>query len=132
MPIIDADTHILECDDTFAYLQDNERQFAPINGEIPARTGRRAGVLARQPPVDGPRRQGRRRHLESDGRAPGRPCIQHTVEDNLLIGSDFIHNDHATELNFMGALQARVAQGDLSEVALRKVTYDNPRAFYGL
>ena len=58
--------------------------------------------------------------------------IEHTGEDNLLIGSDFIHNDHATELNFMGALQERVAQGDLSQVALRKITYDNPRAFYSL
>jgi predicted TIM-barrel fold metal-dependent hydrolase len=58
--------------------------------------------------------------------------IKHTGEDNLLIGSDFVHKDHSTELDFVGALNARVAQGDLSAVAVRKMTYDNPRAFYAL
>jgi hypothetical protein len=39
MPIIDADTHVLECDDTFAYLQQSEQQFTPIRGEIPGKNG---------------------------------------------------------------------------------------------
>jgi hypothetical protein len=32
--------------------------------------------------------------------------IEHTSEDNLLMGSDFVHDDRATELDFVGALQA--------------------------
>jgi hypothetical protein len=39
MPVIDADTHVTEGDDTFSYLREDEKQFAPIKGEIPARDG---------------------------------------------------------------------------------------------
>jgi hypothetical protein len=56
--------------------------------------------------------------------------IEHTGEDNLLMGSDFVHHDHATELDFVGALQARVDRGEISADFVRKLTYDNPRAFY--
>jgi predicted TIM-barrel fold metal-dependent hydrolase len=58
--------------------------------------------------------------------------IRHTGEENLLIGSDFVHHDHAEELDFMGALQERVRRGELSAEAVRKMTYDNPRRFYAL
>jgi predicted TIM-barrel fold metal-dependent hydrolase len=58
--------------------------------------------------------------------------IKHTGDDNLLLGSDFVHQDHATELDFMSALQQRVALGDITETTVRKITYDNPRTFYGL
>ncbi|MBV9323837.1 MAG: amidohydrolase [Chloroflexi bacterium] len=58
--------------------------------------------------------------------------IEQTGEDNLLMGSDFVHHDHATELDFVGALQQRVDRGELSATFVRKLTYDNPRTFYGL
>jgi predicted TIM-barrel fold metal-dependent hydrolase len=58
--------------------------------------------------------------------------IKYTGEDTLLLGSDFVHHDHATELDFMGALQERVNRGEISQTFVRKLTYDNPRAFYGL
>ena len=39
----------------------------------------------------------------------------------------------AAERRRVAAVDDRaLGQGDLSEVALRKITYDNPRAFYGL
>jgi hypothetical protein len=50
-------------------------------------------------------------------------------EDSLPMGSDFAHHDHATELDFVGALQARVDSGELSASFVRKLTYDNPRTF---
>jgi predicted TIM-barrel fold metal-dependent hydrolase len=55
--------------------------------------------------------------------------IEHTGEDSLLIGSDFVHHDHATELDYISALKAR---GDLTPTQVRKITEDNPRAFYAL
>jgi predicted TIM-barrel fold metal-dependent hydrolase len=58
--------------------------------------------------------------------------IEETGEDNLLMGSDFVHQDHATELDFMAALQARVQRGEISEEFVRKLTYDNPKRFYAL
>jgi Amidohydrolase len=58
--------------------------------------------------------------------------IKYTGEDTLLLGSDFVHHDHATELDFMGALRERVNRGEITDTFVRKLTYDNPRAFYGL
>jgi uncharacterized protein len=53
-------------------------------------------------------------------------------EDNLLVGSDYTHNDQAMELDFVNHLQRRADQGEIPQTAVRKITYDNPRAFYGL
>jgi predicted TIM-barrel fold metal-dependent hydrolase len=58
--------------------------------------------------------------------------IKHTGDDNLLMGSDFVHHDHAEELDFIGAMNERVNRGELSASTVRKITYDNPRAFYAL
>ena len=58
--------------------------------------------------------------------------LQHTGEDNLLVGSDFSHTDQAMELDFVGCLQRRADQGEIPQTAVRKLTYDNPKAFYGL
>jgi predicted TIM-barrel fold metal-dependent hydrolase len=35
MPVIDADTHLTECDDTFGYVRDSEQHFVPTKGEMP-------------------------------------------------------------------------------------------------
>ncbi len=53
-------------------------------------------------------------------------------EDSLIIGSDFVHHDFAEELDFMGILQARVDRGEISQTAVRKMTYDNPKRLYAL
>jgi predicted TIM-barrel fold metal-dependent hydrolase len=58
--------------------------------------------------------------------------IKHTGDDNLLMGSDFVHHDQAEELDFMGALQARVKTGELSATTMRKMTHDNAKTFYAL
>jgi uncharacterized protein len=50
-------------------------------------------------------------------------------EDNLVIGTDYGHNDQSTEIE---ALRNLRASGDLDERAYRKITDDNPRALYGL
>lgn len=53
-------------------------------------------------------------------------------EDNLLVGSDYTHQDAAQELELIKALQERVERGEISQTAVRKMTQVNPRAFYGL
>lgn len=61
------------------------------------------------------------------------PYILRTVgEDNIIVGSDFSHADSAKELHFKDQLMERVARGEITEEAVHKITYDNPRALYGL
>ena len=55
-----------------------------------------------------------------------------TGDDNILVGSDFSHADSAQELEFNRLLRQRAAKGEITEEAVRKITYQNPRAFYGL
>ena len=58
--------------------------------------------------------------------------LKFSGEDNLIVGSDFVHGDSSSELEFPRLLRERVARGDISEAFLRKAMDDNPRAFYGL
>jgi uncharacterized protein len=58
--------------------------------------------------------------------------VQHAGVDNLLTGSDYSHTDLSQELGFLPLLQQRVDSGDLPADAIRKITYDNPKTFYGL
>jgi uncharacterized protein len=50
-------------------------------------------------------------------------------EDNILIGSDYPHNDPSREDQFVNALNVRE---DLSPRLREKILYDNPRAFYAM
>ncbi|HLG72229.1 MAG TPA: amidohydrolase family protein [Chloroflexota bacterium] len=53
-------------------------------------------------------------------------------EDNLLVGSDFTHGDSAQELDFRKRLLERADRGEISHALVKKITEDNPKAFYGL
>ncbi|HEY8694123.1 MAG TPA: amidohydrolase family protein [Chloroflexota bacterium] len=53
-------------------------------------------------------------------------------EDNIMVGSDFTHADSAMEHTFAEALHARAAAGEITQTAVRKITQDNPKRFYGL
>jgi uncharacterized protein len=52
-----------------------------------------------------------------------------TGEDQLLIGSDYPHNDPSREDQFVNALNVRE---DISPALRQKLLYDNPRAFYAV
>ena len=58
--------------------------------------------------------------------------IRHAGEDNLLVGSDYTHNDSAQEMDFLGLLKQRADKGDISHSAVTKITQDNPKTFYGI
>jgi len=58
--------------------------------------------------------------------------MRYTGQDALLAGSDYSHADAAKELDFSAKLRERVALGRITETARRKITFDNPKALYGL
>ncbi len=58
--------------------------------------------------------------------------VQFTGDDNLMTGSDFTHADAATEPHFNDYLRERASHGEITETLVRKITQDNPIAFYGL
>ncbi len=58
--------------------------------------------------------------------------VQFTGEDHLLTGSDFTHADAATEPQFAPYLRERAKRGEVGDTLVRKITQDNPLAFYGL
>ena len=58
--------------------------------------------------------------------------LKYTGEDNLMTGSDYSHNDQAQEMDFVGVLKGRADRGEISHEAVRKMTQDNPRKFYGI
>jgi predicted TIM-barrel fold metal-dependent hydrolase len=58
--------------------------------------------------------------------------LSYVGEDNLIIGSDYTHRDPSMELEFRQLLQERAERGEIPQSAIRKILYDNPKAFYGL
>ena len=58
--------------------------------------------------------------------------LQYTGEDRLLAGSDYTHADASQEFDFVRILQERADRGEIPQSAVKRITYDNARAFYGL
>jgi predicted TIM-barrel fold metal-dependent hydrolase len=58
--------------------------------------------------------------------------LNYISEDNLLVGSDYTHQDTSHELGYLNILEARVERGELSESLVKKIVCDNAKAFYGL
>ena len=58
--------------------------------------------------------------------------LKHAGEDNLLIGSDYTHNDFSSQITFSTGLQQRADNGEIPQSVVRKIMYDNPRRLYGL
>ena len=58
--------------------------------------------------------------------------LRYISEDNLIVGSDYGHNDPSMELEFRTLLQQRADRGEIPKTAVEKILYDNPKAFYGL
>jgi predicted TIM-barrel fold metal-dependent hydrolase len=55
--------------------------------------------------------------------------VKHVGEDNLLIGTDYGHNDQSSEIE---ALRILREEGGLDQRVVNKILDDNPRALYGL
>jgi predicted TIM-barrel fold metal-dependent hydrolase len=58
--------------------------------------------------------------------------LDYISEDNLLVGSDYTHQDQSQEHGFVEKLQERVDRGEIPQSAVKKIVYDNPKTFYGL
>lgn len=58
------------------------------------------------------------------------PALAHCIgEDNLLIGSDYGHNDPFEQRNFLPTLRS---QNGIPSRVVEKMVRDNPCSFYGL
>jgi predicted TIM-barrel fold metal-dependent hydrolase len=55
--------------------------------------------------------------------------LKYAGEDNLVVGTDYGHNDTATEIE---ALRYLRTQGEVSPTALSKILGDNAEVLYGL
>ena len=55
--------------------------------------------------------------------------LQYTGPDNLVIGTDYGHNDTASELN---ALRHLKEKGEIDPAVIDKILWDNAKALYGL
>jgi len=55
--------------------------------------------------------------------------LRYSGEDNLVIGTDYGHNDQSTELE---ALKNLERSGAVEPRTYQKITYDNPKALYAL
>ena len=55
--------------------------------------------------------------------------LKYSGEDNLIIGSDYGHNDPSAEEKLVESLQKRE---DIPEPFAKKILCDNPRRLYGL
>lgn len=58
--------------------------------------------------------------------------LNYTTEDHLIVGSDYTHADASAEMDFPRLLQERADTGDISQAAVKKIAYDNGKAFYGV
>ncbi len=58
--------------------------------------------------------------------------LQYISEDNLLVGSDYTHNDPSREKEFISRLRDQAHRGAISETIVKKILWDNPKAFYAL
>jgi uncharacterized protein len=112
------------------YALDYMRRILVKNAERPGAASSVAGSSTYQVPPDVLARNNMYVACFVDEDLPH--IVKYTGEDTLLMGSDFVHHDHATELDFVGALNERVKRGEISEALVRKITQDNPRRFYGL
>jgi len=55
--------------------------------------------------------------------------IKYAGEDNLVIGTDYGHNDQSTEIE---ALKNLKSQGSITPRQYEKITYDNAKELFAL
>ena len=55
--------------------------------------------------------------------------LKYSGEDNIVIGSDYGHNDTSSEIE---ALRTLKNKGEVEPRIIDKILYDNAKAFYGL
>ena len=58
--------------------------------------------------------------------------LKFSGEDNLIMGSDYTHNDQSMDHDFARLLRNRADNGDIPKSVVSKILYDNPKTFYAL
>ncbi len=54
--------------------------------------------------------------------------LEHVGDDHIVLGTDYGHNDTASEIN---ALRKLKADGKIPGASIDKILGDNPQALYG-
>ena len=57
---------------------------------------------------------------------------QFGTEDNLMVGTDYTHNDQSAELLALSIIDQRASRGEISAEVAHKIVEDNPGRFYGI
>ena len=55
--------------------------------------------------------------------------LRYSGEENIIIGTDYGHNDQSTEVE---ALRNLKDKGEISPRQYEKITYDNPKQLFAL
>jgi hypothetical protein len=55
--------------------------------------------------------------------------FKYSGEENIVIGTDYGHNDQSTEIE---ALRNLKEKGEISPIQYEKITYHNPKALFAL
>ena len=55
--------------------------------------------------------------------------LRYAGEDNLMLGTDYGHNDQTSQIDAFTLFGQR---NDIGEAVVKKITETNPRALYGL
>ena len=55
--------------------------------------------------------------------------LKYSGEDNIIIGSDYGHNDTSSEIE---ALRTIKTKGEVEPRIIDKILYDNAKALYGI
>ena len=58
--------------------------------------------------------------------------LQFGTEDNLMVGTDYTHNDQSAELLALSIIDQRASRGEISAEVAHKIVEDNPGRFYGI
>ena len=58
--------------------------------------------------------------------------LKFSGEDNLIMGSDYTHNDQSMDHDFARLLPNRADNDDIPKSVVSKILYDNPKTFYAL
>jgi predicted TIM-barrel fold metal-dependent hydrolase len=63
------------------------------------------------------------------GPTRGYEFLTHISEDNMIMGSDYGHQDQSKEDGMVGVMRRKKS---ISPAVIEKILCDNPRRFYGL
>jgi len=134
--VIDADAHVVETERVWDYLEPADEKYRPTLMASPDNPQRQISLLDGENlgnKLPSPDEQQSAEHLKRFGREVATPVearelsyvkqrLAHT--DELVIGTDYGHDDTSSELNAIARFKA---MDHLTPEVKRKILFDNPK-----